>query len=152
MMIVMKFFSLLVLGACLAPAATLQDIKTVYVFPMRNSMDQYLASRLTREHVFQVVSNPKEADAVFTDRMGPSFERIFDERVLDVKFKSEDAPPHAAMGSKGSVFLVSKSKQVVWSAFEPTKDSTPKQMEHTARRTVEQLMKSMGLKKSTTVE
>ena len=37
---------------------------------MSHGLDQYLANRLTNEHVFQVVTDPKLADAVFSDRVG----------------------------------------------------------------------------------
>ena len=36
-------------------------------------LDQYLANRLTDDHIFQVVTDPKQADAVFTDRIGEAF-------------------------------------------------------------------------------
>ena len=32
------------------------------------------ASRLTEDHIFQVVTDPKQADAVFTDQIGEIFE------------------------------------------------------------------------------
>jgi hypothetical protein len=37
-------------------------------------MDQYLANRLTSLGVFQVVTDPKKADAIFTDGLGEAFE------------------------------------------------------------------------------
>jgi hypothetical protein len=41
---------------------------------MSRGLDQYLANRLTNEHTFQVVTDPKLADAVFTDHIGESFQ------------------------------------------------------------------------------
>lgn len=64
--------TLLPAGAC---AASLVEIKSVYLFPMANGLDQYLADRLTHDHIFQVVTDPKTADAVITDRLGVDFER-----------------------------------------------------------------------------
>ncbi len=84
-MIVMKWISMLVLTAGFLCAQTLQSVKSVYLFPMRNGFDQYLAGRLTEQHLFQVVADPKAADAVFTDRVGPSFEQMFNERLLAPK-------------------------------------------------------------------
>jgi hypothetical protein len=52
----------------------LSAIHSVYLLPMGGALDQYLANRLTSEHVFQVVTDPKLADAVFTDRIGSAFE------------------------------------------------------------------------------
>lgn len=45
---------------------------------MSNGMDQYLANRLTQTGTFQVVTDPKRAGAVFTDRLGESFEQRLD--------------------------------------------------------------------------
>ena len=49
-------------------------VQTVYLLPMAHGLDQYVANRLTREHLFEVVSDPKRADAVFTDHLGEAFE------------------------------------------------------------------------------
>src|SRR5579885_2136700 len=61
-------------SAVLAFSADLTGVKTVYVMPMARGLDQYLASRLTSDHVFQVVTDPKLADAVMTDRIGEAFQ------------------------------------------------------------------------------
>ena len=135
---------LVVMGSSLC-GQTLQSVRNVYLFPMRNGFDQYLAGRLAEEHVFQVVADPKAADAVFTDRVGPAFEQMFDERMLDAKPKND--PSRASQsGARGTVFLVSKSKQVIWSAFDPPMDTTPKGMEKAARRSVERLKKDLAPK------
>src|SRR5688500_13830221 len=52
----------------------LMEVREVYLLPMSGGLDQYLANRLTREGRFEVVTDPKNADAVFTDRLGPAFE------------------------------------------------------------------------------
>src|SRR5277367_1477699 len=52
----------------------LQKVHTVYLLSMSNSMDQYLANRLTTEGVLQVVTDPNLADAVLTDRLALGFE------------------------------------------------------------------------------
>ncbi len=70
----MKFRCLLLLCGSTLAAADLSSVKTVYVFPMTHGMDQYVANRLTEGHVLQVVSDPKLADAVFTDQLGAAFE------------------------------------------------------------------------------
>jgi hypothetical protein len=58
-----------------APAPQLANVQTVYILPMGSGMDQYLADRLTAMHVVQVAADPQNADAIFTDRLGDSFER-----------------------------------------------------------------------------
>ncbi len=72
----MKF--LLVLFSALslwAADPAVREVKAVYLLPMTNGLDQYLASHLTKAGVVQVVTDPLKADAVFTDRVGEAFER-----------------------------------------------------------------------------
>jgi hypothetical protein len=64
---------LLVLLGCsgaLLYAADLSAVRSVYLMPMGRGLDQYLASRITSEGLFQVVTDPKLADAVLSDRVG----------------------------------------------------------------------------------
>lgn len=68
-------FLLLTFCGALIFGQDVSNIHSVYLLPMSKGMDQYLANELTREHVFQVVTSPKMADAVFTDRIGTSFEQ-----------------------------------------------------------------------------
>jgi hypothetical protein len=75
-------------------AAGLGQIQRVYLLPMGYGLDQYLANRLTAEGVFQVVTDPKKADAVLTDQIGTGFERRFD----DLFPPPEPAPPPPAAG------------------------------------------------------
>ena len=64
-------------AACAAEG--LPGVRTVYLMRMANGFDQYLANRLTNMHVFEVVADPKKADAIFTDRLGEAFESRLDE-------------------------------------------------------------------------
>lgn len=109
----------------------------VYVLPMAGGLDQYLADWLTREKIMQVVTDPKTADLVMTDRLGEAFEQKLaqirppeakpDEK-KDQKSDSKSAgggsptdTPHAfrSANSRGTIFLVDiKSRQVVWSDHE----------------------------------
>ncbi len=52
----------------------LAAIRKVYLLPMASGFDQYLANQLTVKGVFRVVTDPRKADAVFTDQIGPAFE------------------------------------------------------------------------------
>ena len=65
--------------ATLACAADLGSVHTVYLLKMARGLDQFLANRLTTEHVFQIVTDPKLADAIFTDQIGESFQTKLDE-------------------------------------------------------------------------
>jgi hypothetical protein len=77
----MKLFALLGLacGSALAAVPQLAQVQNVYILPMGNAMDQYLANRLTEAGIFQIVTDPKNADAILTDKIGESFEGKLDE-------------------------------------------------------------------------
>jgi hypothetical protein len=47
----------------------------VYLLPMAGGLDQYLADWITREKIAQIVTDPKAADLVMTDRLGEDFEQ-----------------------------------------------------------------------------
>src|SRR5450432_2932783 len=81
--------------AALACGADLANVHTVYVLKMSKGMDQYLANRLTNDHVFQVVTDPKLADAVLTDRIGESFETRLEDLFpsLDPEPVKREPPP-----------------------------------------------------------
>ena len=78
----MKRILLLLIGsAAFVCGAELTAVHSVYLFPMGHGLDQYLANRLASEHVFQVVTDPKRADAIFTDRIGSAFEEQLAEAI-----------------------------------------------------------------------
>ncbi len=68
----------------------LESVHTVYLLPMGNSLDQYLATRLTQTGMFQVVTDPQKADAVFTDKIGQGFEDKMTELYPPPEVKTED--------------------------------------------------------------
>lgn len=74
MMIMNRLLLLLGCSGAMLYGAELAGVRSVYVLPMSRGLDQYLANRLTNEHTFQVVTDPKLADAVFTDHIGESFQ------------------------------------------------------------------------------
>ena len=61
-------------AACLCPAADSSQVRSVYLLPMTGGLDQYLANRIAASAVFQVVTDPKKAEAIFTDKLGTAFE------------------------------------------------------------------------------
>src|SRR5262245_31014721 len=80
MMVQMRSIGLLLL--CFGVAASAEDlgtVRTVYIMGMAHGLDQYLANRLTNEHVYRVVTDPKVADAVITDHIGKGFEEQLSE-------------------------------------------------------------------------
>jgi len=74
----MKRLWLLLCASAMVSAADLSTVHSVYVLPMARGLDQFLANRLTNQHIFQVVTDFKMADAVFTDRIGDSFQTQLD--------------------------------------------------------------------------
>src|SRR6185369_14571457 len=113
------------------PAANAQvsGVKTVYMLPMANGLDQYLALQLTSEGVLQVVTDPKKADAILTDGIGARLEESLTE-LYGAPVQEEKSDKSASSGtghpamrplssSRGLVFLVNRaSRDVLWSTFE----------------------------------
>jgi hypothetical protein len=170
-----RFFLLLSCSAMLACAVELEGVHAVYLLPMSRGMDQYLANRLTGEHLFQVVTDPKRADAIFTDQIGERFE----EKLTDILPSPEpvskpvaaptDEPDDQPRGrtlptetvnklanpaststfgrGKGTIFLVDpKTHQVLWSAFQPPKNSSNTELDRTASDIVSRLKRTLKSK------
>ena len=164
-----RFFLLLSCSGMVLYSAELGSVHSVYLLPMSRGLDQYLANRLTNEHLFQVVTDPKRADAIFTDRIGESFEEKLGEilpspepvakpaptRPAD---ETDDQPPVRSLPTdtvnrlanpastatfgraKGTVFLVDpKSHEVLWSSYQPPKNSSNTEMDRTASDIVSRL-------------
>ena len=172
-------------SAAMLCAADLANVHTVYLLKMAKGLDQFLANRLTSDHVFQIVTDPKLADAVFTDQIGEGFQAKLEELFPppesdkpapppkpaktektakgEKPAKTEDEPnpllgdtvnklsspeSNSSFGrAKGTVFLVdAKSRQVVWSVYQPAKGGTPKEMDRTANDIVSRIKKDLNPK------
>jgi hypothetical protein len=143
-------------------AAGLGDVKSVYLLPMSNGLDQYLAQQLTAGAVLQVVTDPKNADAVLTDHLGESFEESLAE-LYQLKPKADDKAGEATADDaaedkgatrarsgmqgkrgRGTIFLVNRrTHDVLWSVYQLPKDYRPATLRHSAGRISEQLAKSI---------
>jgi hypothetical protein len=179
----MKWAVTLLCCLSLAPAAELTGTHTVYLLPMGHSLDQFIANRLIRMHVLQVVADPAKADSIITDQLGMPFENRLKDlyppppdpqakeaakaKETAAKEKTDQSSPNAfqspasilantsnkaesagSMGvggrGRGTIFLVDvKSRQVLWSAFEKPKNSSPHELDHTAERVVKQLKQDL---------
>lgn len=147
----------------------LQQVRRVYVLPMSNGMDQYLASRLIRDGLYEVVTDPKLADAVLSDRIGEPLEQKMRElyppppppEVKEVKpakgtssgdalsLRLPDMPVRASSFSRGrgNVFLIGvASREVLWSLYQPPKETTARSLDRTAERIVRNLRKDWNRK------
>jgi hypothetical protein len=134
----------------MALGADVTGVKAVYLLPMAGGLDQYLANRLAGDQVFRVVTDPKLADAIFTDHLGDAFEKQLIElfpppEAADKDEKDDNKPqahPSAFGRGKGTIFLVDlKSRAVVWSGYEGRIGSTPGLLDRTAVRIVREIKK-----------
>jgi len=175
----LRRFALLALSACgwvsAAVNPALPEVRRVYILPMNNGLDQFLANRLTKTGQFEVVVDPAKADAVFTDRIGAAFEDRWNElyppppppapvKPVDPKSAeknkdkaSEIADAHSAPfvrvssfgRGKGNVFLVSrKTNSIIWSHFAVPKNIRSKSLDETADRIVGRLAGDLKAKKT----
>ena len=131
--------------------ADLGGVKTVYLLPMSSGLDQYLAVRLTTGAILQVVADPRNADAVLTDHIGPGFEDQMD-AIYGAKPKNDEdkdsstefARPTSAGRSRGAIFLVNrKTRDILWSAYEAPKGTAPSDLNRTADRIADKLAKTI---------
>jgi len=139
----------------------LMEVKTVYLLPMTYSLDQFLAIRLTKGGVLQVVTDPNLADAILSEHIGTSLEdqmkSLYGEKKTaagDDKDKDKDnqtsfaGPMAGGTRSKGAVFLVDrKTRNVIWSDYVRPKNSQPDELNHTADKIAAQLEKDKKVKK-----
>jgi len=157
----MKSLAFLLCGIllALAPAAHsagMAGVESVYLMPMGNGLDQFLANELTRQGILRVVTDPRKADAVFTDRLGQELQAFLEELEPsgEVAAKDEKKAGGKESGSeekrqvrattfgrgKGTVFLVErKTRVVLWSTYERPKNAAPDQVHKAALRIARQL-------------
>lgn len=171
-MVVMKrlLFLLGCSGAMLC-AADLAAVRNVFVLPMSRGLDQYLASRIASEGVFQIVTDPKLADAVLSDKVGETLraqlETIFPTPAPETEAEEKDDTaatdegqtiaaamkatenkadrPQSSFGrSKGNIFLVeAKSRTVVWATYDPPKTNNSRDLDRTASDIVSRIKKDL---------
>lgn len=141
------------------PAQPPAGSRSVYLLQMGYGFDQFLANHLAAVGMFDVVTDPKLADVVMTDRIGRTFELQMEQLYAETKPapKKEDkdeepvnmkAPPAGAMSTfgrgRGNIFLVdTRTAQVVWSTYEKPVGSDPVELDRAAARVVERLKKAM---------
>lgn len=148
----------------------LKQIKKVYFLQMTAGFDQYLAHQLTLGNVFEVVTDPKLADAIFSDRIGEGLEakllELFpppkppeDAKAKEAKEVKEKAfnkdlagsgaathPPSTWGRGRGNIYLIDRhSRNVVWSAFQKAKTSRAVDLDKTAGLVIQKLKKDLGL-------
>src|SRR5258708_7365421 len=131
-----------------AASGELGNVKTVYILPMAGGLDQHLASMLTSGGDLQVVTDPRGADAIFTEHIGAGFEQSMDDLygVKETAKSSDGDKGFARVGGsgrgKGTVFLVDrKSRGVIWSTYLPPKSMQPDDVHKAAEKIASMLQK-----------
>jgi hypothetical protein len=143
----------LALACC---AADRPAVESVYLLPMSNGLDQHLANRLAASGLFRVVADPKQAQAIFTERLGEAFEERLKTLLAPAEPKpsaqnkgDETAVPRASSfgRGKGTIFLVDAgTRTVLWSTYEKPRNSSPQEQDRAAQRIVDRL-KASGKRK-----
>jgi hypothetical protein len=173
MMVVIMRWTIFLLVSVLAGAAEIggSSVRTIYVLPMGHGLDQYVANRLTREGVLEVVADPSRADALLTDSLGKPLETELEKLHPTAKpqeadadadsddsdtpqkprtkktFTTSEAPVSTFARGKGTLFLVdARSRAVLWSVYERPVKSTPDQLDHTAKLVVDRLKHDLAPK------
>lgn len=137
------------------------EVKTVYLLPMTYSLDQFLAIRLTKGGILQVVTDPKLADAILSEHIGTGLEdqmkSLYGEKKADPADKDDKdksssssfaGPMAGGTRSKGAVFLVDrKTRNVIWSDYVRPKNPQPDELNHVADKIAGQLEKDKKVKK-----
>ena len=137
-----------------APNPQLTEIHSVYLMPMSGNLDQFLAVQLNASNIFLVVTDPKRADAVFTERIGVPFEEALKELYAsesktdskDKDKKDEYVRPtmKPLSNGKGSLFLVDrKTKNVVWSIYDKPKSNRADDVNQLAQKITSKLQKDV---------
>jgi hypothetical protein len=143
----MKSFSVLAVFATLA-FAQYTGPKTVYVLPMAAGLDQYVAQWLTKNHVMQVVADPKIAEVVMTDQIGEAFEQKMQQMRPNADKKADNATHGEFHSSKarGTIFLVdAKTHQVVWSDYQkPPRSNSDADLNRTAEEIAKKISGPSG--------
>ena len=151
---------LLIAFAKTEPNPRLQSVHAVYILPMANSLDQYLANALTQTGLVQVVTDPQKADTIFTDKIGEGFQKKLEELYPPPEAKTEQkdeetdkekdpyGKPAQRFGSfsrgHGTVFLVDRqSRNVVWSIYCPVHSSSANDVNSCADQIVSRLRKEI---------
>jgi hypothetical protein len=134
---------------------SIQQVHSVYLLPMSNALDQYLANRLTVTGLFQVVTDPQKADALFTDTIGEGLEQKFAELYPETQPEKDENDsdktfdkPAKRFGSfgrgRGTLFLIDRnSRAVLWSTYWPVRGTRPDDTNHRAQDIIKRLEKDL---------
>jgi hypothetical protein len=98
-----------------APEASLDSVKSIYVMPMRERMEHFLANEIVRWGHFEVTINPRQADALLSDTTEVNIRELL---ANPTKVRRTSAR------TRGTAFLIDmKTEKVLWSAAKKPADS-----------------------------
>jgi hypothetical protein len=127
--------------------------RTVYILSMSDSLDQYIASRLTSSRVLWVVLEPASADAVLTETLDENFWNwIARTYPATTTASANNGTANRTAGPPpgkrhGTIFLVDPHRGVVlWSTYDLAKNSLPVELDRSAFRITSQLRTAFGKK------
>ena len=149
-------------AVCFSHAADLSQLREtgkVYLWPMSNAFDQYLAQQISAEGVFEIVVDPELAHAIMTEKIDNTFLEAMAELFPAPAQQSEKAPAKTQDGQtaenlqtggrpanhprgrpRGTLFLVDvQSRKVLWSTFLKESEPSPNQLHRQARSVAAQL-------------
>src|SRR5581483_7941475 len=142
----MKTLIVLILGVCLGASAAEAPA----------GLDQCLAEPLASQGPFAVVVEPRQAEAVFSERVDPalaeSLNLIYaplnppEKPKKDANTPQSDPPPRRAPASaRGNMFLIDvASRQVIWSTYLKLEDRSPHGLHRAAQDIVKRLKKDLS--------
>jgi hypothetical protein len=161
-------FTLTWVALCAATLCAARDVKYpelthiryIYLAPMGNALDQYLANRLTQGGRFQVVTDAQIADAILTDRIGASFETYFttlypppakaveteSDKDGSTVETGEERPRVSTLGrARGNLYLIDRAtRKVIWSDYRRPRNAQPDQLDDLADYFATRLRKQAG--------
>jgi hypothetical protein len=97
------------------PEPSVESVKTIFILPMRDRMNNLLTSDLVRWGHFRITVNPKQAEAILSDTTNIDVHGL-------VSDPSTIRKPTST--TLGTVFLIDiKSEKVLWSTSKKPSDS-----------------------------
>jgi hypothetical protein len=94
-----------------------EPIQVIYIVPMRNKMEKYLARELTKWGRFQVTLKPKDANALLSDSPAINVEDILQAKTAAIRTNE---------GNPGNMFLIScQTEKILWATREKASSLNP---------------------------
>ena len=132
-----------ILGGSEAVENKLDNVKTIYVIPMKDRLEHFLTNEIVKWGQFEVTLNPREADVLLSDTTDVNMKELLSD---SSKIRRTTAR------TRGTAFLIDmKTEKVLWSAAKKPSGSFlwggDKSVRELAQEIVGQLKKDVGTKK-----